>query len=139
MLKEYLHLLDLFNFARKRVGGLKLEELPGLEALKIPGSTDGQTKIVREGDNGVAYGWNKREQKWDEIGEVVDGPEESNRQLFDGIQYDYVFDVDIGDGMPIRKLPYNRSETRMKAGSESAGTGCLTFSDPKVTVHNKSL
>ncbi|KOM37049.1 hypothetical protein LR48_Vigan03g043000 [Vigna angularis] len=102
-------MLDLFNFARKRVGGLKLEELPGLEALKIPGSTDGQTKIVREGDNGVAYGWNKREQKWDKIGEVVDGLEESNRQLFDGIQYDYVFDVDIGDGMPIRKLPYNRS------------------------------
>lgn len=23
------------------------------------------------------------------IGEVVDGPEESNRQFFDGIQYDY--------------------------------------------------
>ncbi|XP_052728425.1 ubiquitin homeostasis protein lub1-like [Vigna angularis] len=76
----------------------------------LTGSTDGQTKIVREGDNGVAYGWNKREQKWDKIGEVVDGLEESNRQLFDGIQYDYVFDVDIGDGMPIRKLPYNRSD-----------------------------
>ncbi|BAT90899.1 hypothetical protein LR48_Vigan08g169600 [Vigna angularis] len=106
----YTSQLSLYKSSRKRVGGLKLEELPGLEALKIPGTTDGQTKIVREGDNGVAYGWNKREQKWDKIGEVVDGPEESNRQLFDGIQYDYVFDVDIGDGMPIRKLPYNRSD-----------------------------
>ena len=75
------------------------------------------------------------------IGEVVDGPEESSRPILDGIQYDYgqfpmfalhtwlglpssdtflinsssgcsVFDVDIGDGMPIRKLPYNRSGTR---------------------------
>lgn len=27
----------VFMFSRKRVGGLKLEELPGLEALKIPG------------------------------------------------------------------------------------------------------
>ncbi|QCD88520.1 phospholipase A-2-activating protein [Vigna unguiculata] len=106
----YTSQLSLYKSSRKKVGGLKLEELPGLEALKIPGTTDGQTKIVREGDNGVAYGWNMREQKWDKIGEVVDGPEESNRQLFDGIQYDYVFDVDIGDGMPIRKLPYNRSD-----------------------------
>lgn len=31
------------------------------------GTSDGQTKIVREGDNGVAYAWNKREQKWDKV------------------------------------------------------------------------
>ncbi|KAL2983533.1 hypothetical protein AAZX31_12G043600 [Glycine max] len=109
-LELYTSQLSEYKSSRKRVGGLKLEELPGLEALKIPGTTDGQTKVVREGDNGVAYGWNMKEQKWDKIGEVVDGPEESNRQFFDGIQYDYVFDVDIGDGMPTRKLPYNRSD-----------------------------
>ncbi|KAE8702211.1 4-hydroxy-3-methylbut-2-enyl diphosphate reductase [Hibiscus syriacus] len=45
------------------------------------------------------------------IGEVVDGPDDStNRSVLDGVQYDYVFDVDIGDGEPIRKLPYNRSD-----------------------------
>ncbi|PIN02311.1 hypothetical protein CDL12_25172 [Handroanthus impetiginosus] len=96
---------------RKRVGGLKLEDLPGLDALKTPGTSDGQTKVVREGDNGVAYAWNMREQKWDKIGEVVDGPDDSTkRPVLDGIQYDHVFDVDIGDGEPMRKLPYNRSE-----------------------------
>lgn len=31
------------------------------------GTSDGQTKIVREGDNGVAYAWNVREQKWDKV------------------------------------------------------------------------
>lgn len=31
------------------------------------GTTDGQTKVVREGDNGVAYGWNMGEQKWDKV------------------------------------------------------------------------
>ncbi|KAK2381891.1 phospholipase A-2-activating protein [Trifolium repens] len=106
----YTSQLSQYKSSRKRVGGLKLEELPALDALKIPGTSDGQTKVVREGDNGVAYAWNMTEQKWDKIGEVVDGPEESNRPLFDGVQYDYVFDVDIGDGMPIRKLPYNRSD-----------------------------
>ncbi|XLR55930.1 hypothetical protein HN51_010259 [Arachis hypogaea] len=135
----YASELSQYKTSRKRVGGLKLEELPGLEALKIPGTSDGQTKVVREGDNGVAYAWNMPEQKWDKIGEVVDGPEESGRAFHDGVQYDYgqfpvvplhsllalsssdsflinfyfcgsVFDVDIGDGMPIRKLPYNRSD-----------------------------
>ncbi|CAK8576465.1 unnamed protein product [Lathyrus sativus] len=106
----YTSQLSQYKSSRKRVGGLKLEELPGLDALKIPGTSDGQTKVVREGDNGVAYAWNMAEQKWDKIGEVVDGPEGSSRPLFDGAQYDYVFDVDIGDGMPIRKLPYNRSD-----------------------------
>ncbi|CAL0329220.1 unnamed protein product [Lupinus luteus] len=106
----YTSQLSQYKASRKRVGGLKLEELPGLDSLKIPGTSDGQTKIVREGDNGVAYAWNMPEQKWDKIGEVVDGPEESSRPFHDGAQYDYVFDVDIGDGMPTRKLPYNRSD-----------------------------
>ncbi|CAA0807585.1 transducin family protein / WD-40 repeat family protein [Striga hermonthica] len=110
-LNSFFTQLSQYKISRKRVGGMKLEDLPGLDALKTPGSSDGQTKIVREGDNGVAYSWNMREQKWDKIGEVVDGPDDNmSRPLLDGIQYDYVFDVDIGDGEPVRKLPYNRSE-----------------------------
>ncbi|KAG6779490.1 hypothetical protein NC652_011522 [Populus alba x Populus x berolinensis] len=110
-LDSYVSQLSQYKLSRKRVGGLKLEDLPGLEALQIPGTSDGQTKIVREGDNGVAYAWNLREQKWDKIGEVVDGPDDGmKRPVLDGIEYDYVFDVDIGDGEPIRKLPYNLSD-----------------------------
>ncbi|XP_010999293.1 PREDICTED: phospholipase A-2-activating protein-like [Populus euphratica] len=110
-LDSYVSQLSQYKLSRKRVGGLKLEDLPGLEALQIPGTTDGQTKVIREGDNGVAYAWNLREQKWDKIGEVVDGPDDGmKRPVLDGFEYDYVFDVDIGDGEPIRKLPYNRSD-----------------------------
>ncbi|CAK9140681.1 unnamed protein product [Ilex paraguariensis] len=110
-LESHASQLSQYKHSRKRVGGLKLDELPGLEALQIPGTTDGQTKVVREGDNGVAYVWDLREQKWDKIGEVVDGPDDNmKRPVLDGIQFDYVFDVDIGDGEPIRKLPYNRSD-----------------------------
>ncbi|KAJ4965719.1 hypothetical protein NE237_017568 [Protea cynaroides] len=110
-LEAYASQLSQYKCSRKKVGGLKLEELPGLEALQVKGTSDGQTKVVREGDNGVAYSWNVKEQKWDKIGEVVDGPENSmGRTVLDGVQYDYVFDVDIGDGEPIRKLPHNRSD-----------------------------
>ncbi|XP_071729987.1 uncharacterized protein [Rutidosis leptorrhynchoides] len=110
-LEAYAFLLSQYMGSRKRVGGLKLEELPGLESLQVPGTKDGQTMVVREGDNGVAYAWNMIEQKWDKIGEVIDGPDDGmKRPVLDGVQYDYVFDVDIGDGEPIRKLPYNRSD-----------------------------
>ncbi|XP_075492671.1 uncharacterized protein LOC142530750 [Primulina tabacum] len=110
-LDSFASQVSQYKLSRKRVGGLKLQDLPGLDALKIPGNSDGQTKVIREGDNGVAYAWNMREQRWDKIGEVVDGPgDNTNRPLLDGIQYDYVFDVDIGDGGSMRKLPYNRAD-----------------------------
>ncbi|KAL9238183.1 hypothetical protein vseg_012645 [Gypsophila vaccaria] len=109
--ESYISQLSDYKISRKTVGGLKLEELPGLDALLVPGTSDGQTKVVREGDNGVAYSWNMREQTWDKIGEVVDGPGDgTKRPVLDGREYDYVFDVDIGDGEPTRKLPYNRGD-----------------------------
>ncbi|KAL9253320.1 Phospholipase A-2-activating protein-like protein [Drosera capensis] len=118
-LESYLSVLSAYKGSRKTVGGLKLEELPGLEALKTPGASDGQTKIIREGDNGVAYAWNAREYTWDKIGEVVDGPNDGlKRPVLDGVEYDYVFDVDIGDGEPIRKLPYNRSDDPYSAADK---------------------
>lgn len=95
----------------KMVGGVKVKDLPGMEALKQPGTKNGQTKIIREGDNGVAYSWNAKEFQWDKVGEIVDGPGNfDNRPTLNGQQHDYVFDVDIGDGEPTRKLPYNRGD-----------------------------
>ncbi|CAN6181105.1 unnamed protein product [Urochloa humidicola] len=110
-LAAYTDLISQYTLSRKTVGGLKLMDLPGVEALQVPGNSDGQTLIVREGDNGVAYSWNSADLKWDKIGEVVDGPEDAAQgQVHDGVRYDFVFNVDIGDGEPIRKLPYNRSD-----------------------------
>ncbi|CAN0909980.1 Phospholipase A-2-activating protein [Linum grandiflorum] len=119
-LEYYNSQLSEYKLSRKRVGGLKLEELPGLDALQIPGSTDGQTKVIREGDSGVAYSWNLRENRWDKIGEVVDGPDDAvgKPKILDGTKYDFVFDVDIGDGEPIRKLPYNRSDNPYDAADK---------------------
>ncbi|OEL28588.1 Phospholipase A-2-activating protein [Dichanthelium oligosanthes] len=110
-LASYTDLISQYTLSRKTVGGLKLMDLPGVEALQVPGNSDGQTLIVREGDNGVAYSWNSADLKWDKIGEVVDGPGDTAQgQVHDGVRYDFVFNVDIGDGEPIRKLPYNHSD-----------------------------
>ncbi|KAL0816463.1 hypothetical protein Bca101_072907 [Brassica carinata] len=111
--------LSQYKLSRKKVGGMKLDELPGLDALTLPGTSDGQTKVVREGDDGVAYVWNMKDQRWDKIGEVVDGPDGvADRSHHGGVQYDFVFDVDIGDGEPIRKLPYNRSDNPYDAADK---------------------
>ncbi|KAG6542654.1 hypothetical protein Mapa_015888 [Marchantia paleacea] len=110
-LEAYEAMLLAHESEKKTVGGVKVGDLPGLEALQQPGTKDGQTKIIREGDSGVAYSWNKNEYKWDKIGEVVDGPGDSlEKKTLHGVTYDYVFDVDIGDGEPTRKLPYNRGQ-----------------------------
>jgi PFU (PLAA family ubiquitin binding) len=37
----------------------------------------------------------------------VDAVGQGRKQLYKGKEYDYVFDVDIQDGVPPLKLPYN--------------------------------
>jgi phospholipase A-2-activating protein len=38
---------------------------------------------------------------------VVDAAGSGHKRLHEGKEYDYVFDVDIKDGAPSLKLPYN--------------------------------
>jgi hypothetical protein len=46
-------------------------------------------------------------QTWKKIGDIVDAVGQGRKQLYQGKEYDYVFDVDIQDGVPPLKLPYN--------------------------------
>jgi phospholipase A-2-activating protein len=39
----------------------------------------------------------------------VDAIGNGRKQLYEGKEYDYVFDVDVSEGMPPLKLPYNAS------------------------------
>lgn len=38
---------------------------------------------------------------------MVDAVGQGRKQLYQGKEYDYVFDVDIQDGVPPLKLPFN--------------------------------
>ena len=58
-----------------------------------------------------SYQWDNTSHQWQKIGEVVDAVGSGRRQLYDGKEYDYVFDVDIQDGVPPIKLPYNANGT----------------------------
>lgn len=69
---------------------------------------------MNEGDAVRAYSWSQSEQRWIKIGDVMGASggttATSGKQLYNGIEYDYVFSVDIQDGVPPLKLPYNKGE-----------------------------
>ncbi|XP_077981055.1 phospholipase A-2-activating protein-like [Glandiceps talaboti] len=97
------------------LGQIKIDELPGPDSLNKPGKRDGETTMVRFGENQVeAYSWSAADNKWNKIGDVVGSAGASKsakgKEFFEGQEYDYVFSVDIEDGKPALKLPYNINE-----------------------------
>ncbi|WWC89009.1 uncharacterized protein L201_003926 [Kwoniella dendrophila CBS 6074] len=95
---------------KSQIGDVKQSDLPGFEALGREGKKDGQVLMIK--NNGVveAYQWSQPTSTWQQIGQVVDAIGQGRKQLYEGQEYDYVFDVDVAEGMPPLKLPYNVSE-----------------------------
>ncbi|KAK0531494.1 hypothetical protein OC834_002936 [Tilletia horrida] len=102
---------------KSQVGDVKKNDLPGTEALSQPGTKEGQTKMVRNGDIVEAHQWDAGAGRWNKIGEVVGGVGSGQKKLYEGREYDYVFDVDIQDGVPPLKLPYNLTENPYMAAA----------------------
>jgi len=97
--------------------GLKIEPPEALMATGKPG----QTKIIKEGNSGVAYTWDDAQMQWEKIGTVVEGPDDNDgnvavpSKMHNGQAWDYVFDVDVADGMPPLKLAINRGDNPYQA------------------------
>jgi phospholipase A-2-activating protein len=51
--------------------------------------------------------WSAGETSWKKIGEVVNAVSDSRKQSYQGREWDYVFDVQLDEGGPSLKLPYN--------------------------------
>ena len=89
------------------------EKLPGPDFLKTKsGTKEGQVQMIREPDGNIsAHQWSHIAQQWINVGTVVDSSGSSGRkQEYLGKDYDYVFDVDVKEGSPPLKLPYNLSQ-----------------------------
>uniref|UniRef100_A0A8C4HYB8 Phospholipase A-2-activating protein n=1 Tax=Dicentrarchus labrax TaxID=13489 RepID=A0A8C4HYB8_DICLA len=102
------------------LGDIKIEDLPGREHLNEPGNRDGQTRLIKDGQKVEAYQWSVSDGRWMKIGDVVGGSNEqtSKSVMYEGKEYDYVFTIDVNEGGPSMKLPYNVAE------------------DPWLTAHN---
>ncbi|XP_062240271.1 phospholipase A-2-activating protein [Platichthys flesus] len=100
-------------------GDIKVEDLPGREHLDEPGNRDGQTRLIKEDEKVEAYQWSVNNARWEKIGDVVGGSNQTSKSvMYEGKEYDYVFTIDVNEGGPSMKLPYNLSE------------------DPWLTAHN---
>ncbi|XP_030636039.1 phospholipase A-2-activating protein isoform X2 [Chanos chanos] len=91
------------------LGDIKIEDLPGREHLNEPGNRDGQTRLIKEDGRVEAYQWSMSDGRWMKIGDVVGGSSQqsSKRVMYEGKEYDFVFTIDVNEGGPSMKLPYN--------------------------------
>ena len=98
------------------LGEIKTDQLPGPEALLRPGTRKDQTKLIKRNGIVEAHQWVMSEGRWQKIGEVTGAAGEEGvtrtegKQMFEGKQYDYIFNIDIQEGVPPLKLPFNVTE-----------------------------
>ncbi|KAJ3504097.1 hypothetical protein NLJ89_g8115 [Agrocybe chaxingu] len=111
----------------QQVGDVKKSDLPGPEALNTPGKKSGEVKMIKNNDLVEAYQWDSTAYTWQKIGDVVDAVGSGRKQLYQGKEYDYVFDVDIQDGVPPLKLPYNVSENPYAAAQRFLQTNEISL------------
>ncbi|KAF5295352.1 hypothetical protein FQR65_LT01542 [Abscondita terminalis] len=106
--------LALTKQSMQEIGGYKISDLPGKEALYEPGKKAGQMKMIREPQGVVAYTWVDEGSSghWEKVGDVLGSadPNSANKTTFEGKPYDFVFTVDVEDGKPPLKLPYNKGD-----------------------------
>jgi phospholipase A-2-activating protein len=91
------------------VGAINKTDMEGPDFLqRRSGKKDGQIQMIKENDGSVsAYSWSTTKRSWEMVGTVVDGVGAGQKVTYNGREYDYVFDVDIEEGKPALKLPYN--------------------------------
>lgn len=105
----------------QQVGKVNKEQLPGPDFLqRKSGTKEGQVQMIREDDGSVtAHTWSGATQQWIAVGTVVDSAASGGRKTeYLGQDYDYVFDVDVEDGQPPLKLPYNVTQNPYEAATK---------------------
>ena len=109
------------SIPQQQVGEINKSKLPGPEFLQQKsGTKEGQTVMIQEPDGNIsAHQWSQGAQQWMMVGTVVDAAGSSGKKIdYLGKEYDYVFDVDIEDGKPALKLPYNVSQNPYEAATK---------------------
>ena len=106
---EFIEAVKSSAIPQQTVGAVNKTDMEGPEFLqRKSGTKEGQIQMIKEEDGSIsAYSWSTTKQAWDKVGTVVDSIGSSQKVNFQGKEYDFVFDVDIEDGKPALKLPYN--------------------------------
>lgn len=130
-LKEFDDAVKGSSIPQQQVGQINKEKLPGPEFLTSKsGTKEGQVQMIKEENGSVtAHTWSATQQQWINVGTVVDAVGSTGKKVeFKGQSYDYVFDVDIEEGKPPLKLPYNLSENPYERATKFLGDNELPIS-----------
>ncbi|PNY23395.1 Ubiquitin homeostasis protein lub1 [Tolypocladium capitatum] len=123
-LTEFEESVKSSSIPQQQVGGVNKEKLPGPEFLASKsGTKEGQVQMIKESNGNVtAHQWSASQQQWINVGTVVDAVGSTGKKVeYNGQSYDFVFDVDIEDGKPPLKLPYNLSENPYERATKFLG------------------
>jgi phospholipase A-2-activating protein len=128
------------SIPQQSLGDINKTDLPGPEFLQNKsGTKEGQVQLIKETNGNVtAYQWSTGGNTWVSVGTVVDAAGSATKVTYDGQDYDYVFDVDIEDGKPALKLPYNVSQSPFEVARKFIETNKLpmTYVDSVVDFIN---
>ncbi|CAD7931002.1 unnamed protein product [Amoebophrya sp. A25] len=105
--------------SKQGAAGVSLKDVADVSDMpKTRGKKNGEIKMFKTGSTINAYSWNGRE--WDLIGEVTGRPRTAYEgdQFFPAGEYDYVFDVEVGEGGRTAKLPYNEGDNQLVTGEK---------------------
>lgn len=117
VLDQFLETVQQSAIAEQTVNDLKKTDIPGYEALDKPGKQEGSTIMVKNYAGTIeAHQWSGGE--WVKIGDVVGSTGSTEKKSFDGKEYDFVFDVDVEDGAPPLKLPFNHNDNPYEAADK---------------------
>ena len=114
VLQAYDESVKASAIPQQSIGDINKHDLPGPEFLQQKsGTKEGQVQMIRESDGSVtAHQWSTAANQWVSVGTVVDsaGGSGGRKITYNDKDYDYVFDIDIKDGAPPLKLPYNATQ-----------------------------
>lgn len=112
--------------ASQVVGDVKKSDLKDDSSLlSRQGTKEGEIAMVKNASGGVeAHQWDAAQRKWNKVGEVVDAVGSGRKQLYEGQEYDYVFDVDVSEGQPPLKLPYNVTRKALSSRRGKPHSSC---------------
>lgn len=96
--------------------GFDESKLSPSEALLNPGK-EGQVIVVKS-PNGVNEAHQYTQGAWTKVGDVVSSAGNDKKKEFEGKMYDYVFDVDVTEGAPPLKLPFNANGNAYQAADD---------------------
>ncbi|PVH16958.1 uncharacterized protein CXQ87_004516 [Candidozyma duobushaemuli] len=92
-IQEFTSLVQNSTISEQSIDDLKRTDIPGYEALEQGADEEGATKMVKSPAGVIeAHQWS------------------GGQWSHNGKEWDYLFDVDVEDGKPPLKLPYNANE-----------------------------